>query len=214
MYRIMTPAFFDQVCRERGGLARVVNAGIPDKARETELQKDAIYRMLPPREWGTLSILDVCCGVGRLTGWLDKVGKGAAGVDWSEEMLKVALASCPGVRFAQADVGVPAGLPPVAPPKSRRQRFGMTFTWCAFIHIVEDERWFAAVENMKAWSRKWLLYCDKVNDNATVDYVHVRKPAEVEAAVTEGGGWRLASVDTFRGYPEDEFALMLFVRAA
>ena len=97
-FRQMTKDFFDNVARSRTGWSRVINIGVSDKDAETSAQKRKIASMLGD-EWKHLSVLDMGCGVGRLTGWFDGLAGTAHGVDWSPEMLKIARKENPGVTF-------------------------------------------------------------------------------------------------------------------
>jgi SAM-dependent methyltransferase len=203
----LTAGFFDNVARSRTGLSRVINSGVPDKERETELQKDAIYAMLPAGIWRTLTILDCGCGVGRLTPWLASISKRATGIDWSPEMLTLARqhAGMMRVRFEQGDITLPDCTP-------QPGQFGCVFEWCVFIHILDDADWRIAVSNMRRMAKKYILYCDKVNDNAVVDYVNVRDIDTIIHEVEAGGEFALVKCGNFVGYEEDVFALLLFKR--
>jgi len=206
MLKEMTPSFFDQVARERAGLGRVVNAGVPDKDAETEAQKAAILAMFTPQEWPVLSFVDCGCGVGRLTPWLARMGRAAIGLDWSDEMLRIARAgeANPALEYRRVDIGS-------FPSDAIKGQMDVAFTWCVMIHLTDDAAWRNACANMRAWARKGVLYCDKVNDNAVVDYVKVRSVREIIRQF-DGHGFRLVMAHRFVGYPEDEFALLRFDR--
>jgi hypothetical protein len=90
-------------------------------------------------------------------------------------------------------------------------KIGLAFQWCVFIHILNDDDWKAAVANMRR-ARRYILYCDKINDNATVDYVKVRSVPEIIAEVESSEEFQLEKIGQFVGYTEDEFALLLFHR--
>lgn len=198
----LSPAFFNHVAKTRRGYHRVVNCSVPDPVRETEAQKKEIYKMLPRDAWKSFTILDVGCGVGRLTGWLSKISAGATGLDWSPEMLKIANSTYKDVKFMRGSLYDPALDLKGAP-------FGLTFTWCVFIHVLNDNDWMSAVANLCRWSAGKVLYCDKVNDNAIVDYVKVR-PVERIVEEFARNGYALSDQGKFVGYEEDVFALLLF----
>ena len=207
MLKVMTPSFFDEVARGRDGLSRVINSGVPDKDAETAAQKAAILQMFDAAEWPTLSFVDCGCGVGRLTPWLAKVGRQAVGLDWSDEMLRAASLgeAAPELEYRKANIGA-------FPSDAIKGQMDVAFTWCVMIHLTDDAAWRNACANMRAWARESVLYCDKVNDNATVDYVKVRDVGTIMGQFDEAHGFRLARAHKFVGYPEDEFALLRFDR--
>lgn len=213
-YQDMTVDFFDSVARDRKGFARVVNCAVRDNVAETERQKPAILRMLPENDWSALRVLDMGCGVGRLTRWFAGVCKAATGVDWSPEMLSAAEAECAGsgAKFVQGNIGDRA-LAGKLQGRRKNPPFDLTFQWCVFIHLTDDERWKAAVANMRALSGRYVLYCDKVNRNkGQVPYVRVRDMDAIVSEVTADGEYALVGHSMHTSPPEDDFALLLFQR--
>jgi len=65
---------------------------------------DFIRSRLPDPSDGTVHILDLCCGTGKMTRLLGGHGYLVTGVDASEEMLAVARAASPAARFRRAEL--------------------------------------------------------------------------------------------------------------
>lgn len=63
-----------------------------------------VHELVQQHHPGARSMLDLGCGTGRHAELLGKHGYALAGVDLSEEMLKVARATNPGLHFVQGDV--------------------------------------------------------------------------------------------------------------
>jgi len=202
-FRTMTPEFFNDVARSRMGWSRVVNILVKDKDEETKRQEVVILSML--EDWSQLRVLDMGCGVGRLTPWFNEIAD-AEGVDWSSEMLAVARTNNPGMEFHHGALTDPI-LPNQFPDK-----FDLTFQWCVFLHITNKEEWQQAIKNMRDLSRKYILYCDKVNSNAVVDYVRVYTPDEIIDEVESTGEFALMKRVEHWCPPEDMFELFLFER--
>jgi len=102
------------------GAARVTSARVPPSALADQYERqdrwrrwdEALSRVpITPDQ----RVLDLGCGVGHVTARLARLGARVTGVDLDQDLLTVARARCPGVRFERTDVSAltPATFGPV-----------------------------------------------------------------------------------------------------
>lgn len=103
--------------------------------------------------WADAEVLDIGCGMGRLTEELAKMGiNSITGLDISEEMIAFAeeiCSDCNNTTFAQQDLK--DGLP------YKDNSFDVVFEWSVLLHILQDESFTHILQEMGRVSKKYVV---------------------------------------------------------
>lgn len=197
-YKKLDAKHWDARCKRMPGYQSVIGSAYPrmESLAETHRQKEYILE-LPSREglgfdwrrWvlethndGTpyrksqvsdcdMVVLDVGCGMGRLTIWLAELAKDVVGLDWSIEMLKRANRSFPDMKFVLGDAS--------DSEMFDEGQFDMTFMWNVFSHITDENDWTAAVENMRRWASSYAVFVDAIDQGPATPVLRPYGVAEV-----------------------------------
>ena len=169
-----TAKWWDDRCVAEQGYLRVMNKTFAfnpqEMLAETSRQKQFIKDM--PIPWNRFEmaeiggkphhmeqvtstddvVLDVGCGIGRLTQFLAEMGADCFGLDWSERMIGVADRNFPSLKWAVGDARDGSMFDEGA--------FGATFEWCVFCHLTDERSWLEAVRNMRRWASKRAIFVD------------------------------------------------------
>lgn len=197
-YRELTPEWWDGRCLQQVGFHKVMNTGISlseclaETTRQTNMLLDDLDAYVP---WGkahylydstgkpykaeivrppTLKLLDVGCGVGRLTSVLAGAVLETTGLDWSWQMLNVAEQNYRGITWKRGDVAGPRNL-------FGAGRFDVALAWGLFCHLVTESQFKKAAGNVAAWAERVVLV-DKFTGESTTPYTRVWSVEAVRAA--------------------------------
>ena len=86
------------------------------------------------------TVLDVGCGVARLTSRLAEMADKVCGLDWSQEMLRLAGRSYPELYWVLGDAATTRLF--------EAGQFGVVFAWNCLSHNTDDEKWRNIVRNL------------------------------------------------------------------
>ena len=153
-------SYWDQRAIQQSGYGAVVTPG-NIKEKDEQQAKREVDQIRQVVSLDNRKVIDVGCGIGRLTKFLSPFCRELEGFDRSFEMIKRASMNCPDVEFKVAQLG--KDLPYAS------ESFDVSICWYVLMHVLEDDQtnknFEKAVDELKRITKHSIVVSDNMLDH-------------------------------------------------